>query len=117
MCSSTSSSKAAANCWTAEPNHLIETSLLLLCGLGGALVFDSLQKWPRRILAGAIVLAAGFTAYAQANEPLADPLAVYLGLPLEALSEEAGAAAVEQRIVANRASYHADEISDALGAV
>ncbi len=37
------------------------------------------------------VLAAGFTAYAQVHEPLADPLVVYLGLPLEALSEEAGA--------------------------
>jgi len=39
------------------------------------------------------VLAAGFTCYAQAYEPLADPLIVYLGLPLEALSEEAGAVA------------------------
>ena len=39
------------------------------------------------------VLAAGFTGYAQTYDSLADPLAVYLGLPLEALSEEAGAAA------------------------
>ena len=39
------------------------------------------------------VLAAGFTCYAQVHEPLADPLIVYLGLPLEALSEEAGAVA------------------------
>jgi len=39
------------------------------------------------------VLAAGFTGYAQTYESLADPLAVYLGLPLEALSEEAGAVA------------------------
>ena len=37
------------------------------------------------------VLAAGFTAYAQAHGPLAEPLVVYLGLPLEALREEAGA--------------------------
>ncbi len=37
------------------------------------------------------VLAAGFTAYAQAHAPLAEPLVVYLGLPLEALREEAGA--------------------------
>jgi hypothetical protein len=39
------------------------------------------------------MLAAGFTGYAQTYETLADPLAVYLGLPLEALSEEAGAVA------------------------
>ena len=39
------------------------------------------------------MLAAGFTGYAQTYESLADPLAVYLGLPLEALSEEAGAVA------------------------
>jgi len=39
------------------------------------------------------VLAAGFTGYAQTYESFADPLAVYLGLPLEALSEEAGAVA------------------------
>jgi hypothetical protein len=39
------------------------------------------------------VLAAGFTGYAQTYDSLADPLAVYLGLPLEALSEEAGAVA------------------------
>ena len=39
------------------------------------------------------VLAAGFTGYAQAYEPLTEGLVVYLGLPLEALSEEAGAVA------------------------
>ena len=55
------------------------------------------------------VLAAGFTAYAQANEPFADPLAVYLGLPLEALSEEAGAAAdgVRRWLVGNH-TWQAD---------
>ena len=40
------------------------------------------------------MLAAGFTGYAQTYESLADPLSqLYLGLPLEALSEEAGAVA------------------------
>ncbi len=55
------------------------------------------------------VLAAGFTAYVQANETLADPLAVYLGLPLEALSEEAGAAAdgVRRWLVGNH-TWQAD---------
>jgi hypothetical protein len=39
------------------------------------------------------VLVAGLTSYAAAVSALAEPLSVYLGLPLEALSEEAGAVA------------------------
>jgi hypothetical protein len=39
------------------------------------------------------VLAAGLTSYAAAAGALAEPLSVYLGLPLEALSGEAGAVA------------------------
>jgi hypothetical protein len=45
-----------------RPRYMLP--LLLICGLGGALLYESLQVWPRRILAGAIVLAAGFVAVA-----------------------------------------------------
>ncbi|MGB7539230.1 MAG: hypothetical protein WBM17_11895 [Anaerolineales bacterium] len=38
--------------------------LLLLSGLGGALLFDALRGWPRRILAGGLVLAAAFVTIA-----------------------------------------------------
>ncbi|OQA40461.1 MAG: hypothetical protein BWY52_02867 [Chloroflexi bacterium ADurb.Bin325] len=55
------------------------------------------------------VLAAGFTVYVQAHEPLAGPLTIYLGLPLEALSEETGAAAdgVRRWLVGNH-TWQAD---------
>jgi hypothetical protein len=47
--------------------------LLLICGLGGALFFESLREWPRRILAGAIVLAAGFIVIASLRPAPLEP--------------------------------------------
>jgi hypothetical protein len=45
-----------------RPRYVL--SLLLICGLGGALLFEALHAWPRRILAGALVLAAAFITIA-----------------------------------------------------
>ncbi|MBN2084313.1 MAG: hypothetical protein JW748_03745 [Anaerolineales bacterium] len=45
-----------------RPRYMLP--LLLLCGLGGALLFDALRSWPRRILAGGLVLAAAFVTIA-----------------------------------------------------
>jgi hypothetical protein len=45
-----------------RPRYMLP--LLLLCGLGGALLFDALRGWPRRILAGGLVLAAAFVTIA-----------------------------------------------------
>jgi len=45
-----------------RPRYVL--SLLLLCGLGGALLYESLRSWPRRLLVGGMVLAAGFVVIA-----------------------------------------------------
>jgi hypothetical protein len=38
--------------------------LLLICGLGAALLFESLRAWPRRILSAGLVLAAAYVTVA-----------------------------------------------------
>ncbi len=45
-----------------RPRYVL--SLLLICGLGGALLFEALGAWPRRILTGTLVLAAAFVTIA-----------------------------------------------------
>jgi len=45
-----------------RPRYVL--SLLLICGLGGALLYEAVRGWPRRILSGALVLAAGFSIFA-----------------------------------------------------
>jgi hypothetical protein len=45
-----------------RPRYVL--SLLLICGLGGALLFEALRSWPRRILAGGLVVAVAFIVIA-----------------------------------------------------
>jgi len=45
-----------------RPRYVL--SLLLMGGLGGALLFEALRNWPRRILAGGLVAAAAFIVFA-----------------------------------------------------
>jgi hypothetical protein len=65
-----------------RPRYVL--SLLLICGLGGALLYESLPQWPRRILAGALVLAAGFVVIASLRPaPLEADKAMTLVLQLD----------------------------------